>query len=94
MIMTTIEYRWLLHPGIEAQIFHDSGQIFQHTKDLTLLNWQRNYGFGIRFRNATGTQLRLEFATSVEGFTWHISFGNRPLPILGGGPVRYPLYRP
>jgi hypothetical protein len=94
MIMTTIEYRWLLHPGIEAQIFHDSGQIFQHTSDITLFNWQRNYGFGIRFRNATGTQLRLEFATSAEGFTWHITFGARPVPTLGGGPVRYPLYRP
>jgi hypothetical protein len=94
MILATLEYRWLIHPGIEAQIFYDSGQIFQHTNDISLLNWQRNYGFGLRFRNKTGTQFRLEFASSDEGFSWHITFGDRPIPILGGGPVRYPLYRP
>ncbi len=94
MILATVEYRWLLHPGIEAQIFYDSGQIFAHTDDLSFFDWQRNYGFGIRFRNATGTQFRLEMASSAEGFSVHIIFGDRPLRTLGGGPVRYPLYRP
>lgn len=93
-ILTTLEYRWLFHPRIEADIFLDSGQIFEHTDDLSFFDWQRNYGFGIRFRNATGTQFRLEVGSSSEGFSWHITFGDRPVRALGGGPVRYPLYRP
>jgi outer membrane protein insertion porin family len=94
MILTTLEYRWLLHPRIEAEIFHDSGQIFEHTNDLKFFDWHRNYGFGIRFRNATGTQFRFELATSAEGISVHIIFGDRPIRALGAGPVRYPLYRP
>jgi hypothetical protein len=94
MILTTIEYRWLLHPRIEAELFHDSGQIFEHTHDLEFFDWHRNYGFGLRFRNATGTQFRFEFATSNEGISVHFTFGDRPLRAVGSGPVRYPLYRP
>ena len=94
MILNTLEYRWLVHPGIEFLISHDSGQIFEHTSDLKFLNWHRQFGFGFRFRNATGTQFRLEVARSSEGFSVHITFGDRPLPALGAGPVRNPLYRP
>jgi hypothetical protein len=93
-IFTTLAYRWLLHPRIEAEIFLDSGQIFEHTDDLSLLDWHRNYGFGIRFRNETGTQFRLEMGYGAEGFSWHLTFGDRPIRPLGSGPVRYPAYRP
>lgn len=94
MILNTLEYRWLLHPRIEFLISHDSGQIFDHTKNLKFLDWHRQFGFGFRFRNATGTQFRFEVARSSEGVSVHITFGDRPLPALGAGPVRNPLYRP
>ena len=93
MLFATIEYRWAIHPTIQAAIFLDEGQIFQHTRDLNWTNWNRNYGFGFRFLGRTGTLARLEFATGSEGFSFHISFGDRMEPRLGG-PVRYPLYRP
>jgi hypothetical protein len=93
-ILTTIEYRFLIHPNMEVQIFHDSGQIYERTRDLSFFDWQRNFGLGFRLRNATGTQFRFEFATSSEGISVHFTFGDRPIRPLGSGPVRYPLYRP
>jgi hypothetical protein len=93
MIAATLEYRVAIHPNMEFQIFFDEGQIFQHTEDLRFLDWHRNFGVGLRFRNRTGTQFRIEFSSSDEGFTVHISFGGRPpRPLIG--PVRYPNYRP
>ena len=94
MILTSLEYRWLLNPNIEAAIFHVSGQIYDHTQDLKFFDWHRNYGFGTRLRNATGTQFRLEVATGDDGFSVHITFGDRPVRAFGAGPARYPLYRP
>jgi hypothetical protein len=92
MIAATLEYRVALHPNMEFQIFFDEGQIFQRTEELNFLDWHRNYGVGLRFRNRTGTQFRIEFAKSDERFTIHFSFGGRPpRPLIG--PVRYPNYR-
>jgi hypothetical protein len=93
MIFMTLEYRWALHPNFEAQLIHDAGQIFDRSEEFGFFDWHRNYGFGIRFRTEGGTQFRIEVASSVEGFSVHVSFGDRvPRPL--GGPVRYPLYRP
>jgi hypothetical protein len=94
MILTTIEYRFLIHPNMEVEIFHDSGQIYEHTHNLSFFDWQRNYGVGFRLRSATGTQFRFELASSSEGVSVHFTFGDRPIRALGSGPVRYPLYRP
>jgi outer membrane protein insertion porin family len=94
LILTTIEYRFLIHPNMEVEIFHDSGQIYEHTDDLSFFDWQRNYGVGFRLRSATGTQFRFELASSSEGVSVHFTFGDRPIRALGSGPVRYPLYRP
>lgn len=93
MIFVTLEYRVAIHPNVDFQVFFDEGQIYQHTEDLNFKDWHRNYGVGFRFNNTTGTQFRIELATSSEGFTLHISFGDR-LPRPLGGPVRYPNYRP
>jgi len=92
-ILLDLEYRFAIHPNVDAQIFFDEGQVFQHTRDLSFLDWHRTYGFGFRVHSAAATQLRLELARGVDGFTVHLSFGDRPQRQLGG-PVRYPLYRP
>ena len=94
MILASLEYRYKIHPNIELEIFYDSGQIYEHTEDLSFFDWQRNYGFGMRLRNSTGTQFRFSLASSSEGVTFSFSFGDRPIRPLGSGPVRYPLYRP
>ncbi len=93
MIFATLEYRIFLNPNMDFSIFYDEGQIYQNTDTLSFLDWHRTYGVGFRFNNATGTQLRMELASSSEGFSFHIIFGGRmPRPL--GGPVRYPNYRP
>lgn len=94
MILVSLEYRYKIHPNIELEIFYDAGQIYENTDDLSFYDWQRNYGFGFRLRNATGTQFRFSLATSSEGVTFNVAFGDRPIRPLGSGPVRYPLYRP
>ena len=93
MIYMSLEYRYALAPTFELQLLHDAGQIFDRTHELRFANWHRMYGVGLRFRTETGTMFRVEVARSVEGVTFHISFGDR-VPRSLGGPVRYPVYRP
>lgn len=92
LVLATFEYRYRIHPNIQAYYFFDEGQIFDHTRDLRWLNWHRNYGLGFKMSTARSTFLRIESGRSREGWTLHISFGDlvrRPL----GGPIRYGTYR-
>ncbi len=92
LVLNTIEYRYALSPNLQAFIFFDQGQIFNRTSDLSLTNWHRNYGFGVKFRSAAATVLGLELGYGEEGINFHITFGDRvPTPL--GGPIRYGRYR-
>jgi hypothetical protein len=94
LFLLSLEYRYRLHPNIQAIPFFDEGQIFDQTSDLTWLNWHRNYGLAFRYRAgaAKGTVVRLEFGHSREGFLFHLSFGDRPQPPLRG-PIRWGAYK-
>jgi hypothetical protein len=94
LFLLSLEYRYRLHPNIEAIPFFDEGQIFDQSADLSWLNWHRNYGLAFRYRAgvAKGTVLRLEFGHSSEGFQFHLSFGDRPQPPLRG-PIRWGAYK-
>jgi outer membrane protein assembly factor BamA len=94
LFLLSLEYRYRLHPNIQAILFFDEGQIFDRTEDLSWLNWHRNYGLGFRYRAGAenSTVVRVEFGHSSEGFQFHISFGDRVLPPLRG-PIRYGAYR-
>jgi len=95
LFLLSLEYRYRLHPNIEAIPFFDEGQIFDQTADLSWLNWHRNYGLGFRYRAGVEkrTVLRLELGHSSEGIQFHLSFGDRPQPRLSG-PIRWGAYRP
>ncbi len=92
LLLLSLEYRYHLHPNIEAIPFFDEGQIFDRTDDLTWLNWHRNYGFGFRYHTETGTVVRIELGHSSEGLQFHILFGDRQRPPLRG-PIRYGAYK-
>jgi hypothetical protein len=92
LMLLSLEYRYRIHPNIQAIPFFDEGQIFDRTADLAWLNWHRNYGLGFRLRTATGTFLRIECGRSSEGFLLHITFGDRERPPLRG-PIRYGAYK-
>jgi outer membrane translocation and assembly module TamA len=94
LFLLSLEYRYRLHPNIQAIPFFDEGQIFDRTADLSWLNWHRNYGLGFRYRAgaAKGTVVRLEFGRSSEGFQFHLSFGDRSQPPLSG-PIHWGAYK-
>jgi len=88
----TLEYRYQVHPNYQAFIFFDEGQMFEQTSDLSWLNWQRNYGFGIKMHSSRGAYFRFDFGYSEEGIQYHILWGDRPARPLGGA-IRYGTYR-
>jgi hypothetical protein len=94
LFLLTLEYRYRLHPNIQAIPFFDEGQIFDRTEDLSWLDWHRNYGLAFRYRAGVenGTVMRIEFGYGSKGFQFHISFGDRVPPPLRG-PIRYGAYR-
>jgi hypothetical protein len=92
LMTLSLDYRYRLHPNFEASIFHDAGQIFDRTSELTWFNWHRNYGISLRLHSNYRTILRLEYGFSSEGSMFHLSFGDRP-PQRIGGAVRYGTYR-
>jgi hypothetical protein len=94
LFLLSLEYRYRLHPNIQAIPFFDEGQIFDQTADLSWLNWHRNYGLAFRYRAgaANKTVVRLEFGRSSEGFQLHVSFGDRLQPPLSG-PIRWGAYK-
>ncbi len=92
LILLSLEYRYRIHPNIQAVPFFDEGQIFDNTDELAWLNWHRTYGFGLRFRSVRGTILRIEYGRSKEGNAFHIVFGDRERPPIRA-PIRYGAYK-
>ncbi len=90
--LLSLEYRYQIHPMIQAIPFFDEGQIFDRTEDLSWMNWHRNYGLGFRIRSRATTLLRLDLGHSTEGLLFHITFGDRERPPLRG-PLRYGAYK-
>ena len=92
LALVSLEYRYKIHPNIQAYPFFDEGQIFNSVKDVSWTNWHRNYGLGFRLRTARSTVLRIEYGKSSEGSHFHIIFGDRERPPLSA-PVRYGVYK-
>lgn len=92
IMLMALEYRYRLHPNIQALLFFDEGQIFNRTSELSWLNWHRNYGLGFKLLAGASTYVRVEYGRSKEGFQFHLSFGDRERRPLGG-PIRYGTYR-
>ena len=92
LMLLSLEYRYRVHPNMQAVPFFDEGQVFDRTADVAWLNWHRNYGFGFRFRTAAGPFLRIDYGRSSEGFQIDVTFGDRERPPLRG-PIRYGGYK-
>ncbi|MFQ5739912.1 MAG: BamA/TamA family outer membrane protein [Acidobacteriota bacterium] len=83
-LLATLEYRYKIHPNIQAILFFDQGQVFNRSAELRWRNWHRSYGLGIKFKTSAGTVFGIEYGQSREGFQIHITFGDRPSRSLGG----------
>ena len=93
LMLLSLEYRYKMHPNIQAVPFFDEGQIFQRTSDLSWLHWHRTYGIGFRFRASSGaTVLRVNYGRSSEGYQIDVTFGDRARPPMRG-PIRSGGYK-
>ncbi len=92
LFLLSLEYRYRLHPNIQAVPFFDEGQIFDRSEDLRWLNWHRNYGLGFSYHTARSTVFRIGFGRGKEGLQFYLIFGDRERPSLRG-PIRYGAYK-
>jgi len=92
LALLTLEYRYALHPNLHTAFFFDEGQIFNRSSELSWLNWHRTYGLGFRLKSGRGSVLGIELGRSGEGWSMHITFGDRERRPLST-PVRFGKYR-
>lgn len=78
----SVEYRWPLwvvrgrdDVGLDAYLFSDSGQVFDHTAEISLNNFQFTGGVGMRFVNAQRhLAARFELGLSDEDVIVRLTF--------------------
>lgn len=78
----SVEYRWPLwvardrdDTGVDAYLFSDSGQVFDHTNEISLTNFQFTGGGGLRLVNANrGMGARFELGMSEEDLVVRLTF--------------------
>ncbi len=78
----SLEYRWPIwvvrgrdDMGVDAYLFTDSGQVFDHTSDLSLNNYQWTGGGGLRLISAErGMSARFELGLSDEDLVVRLTF--------------------
>ncbi len=79
----SLEYRWPIwvvrgrdDMGVDAYLFTDSGQVFDHTSDLSLNNYHWTGGGGLRLVSADrGLSARFELGLSDEDVVVRLTFG-------------------
>ena len=82
MTGATLEYRWPAWiqnrpegSGIDAYVFGDLGQPFDHTHEIAMANLLWSAGFGLRFRLTEKNRMnyRADIAWGRDGYEWYVS---------------------
>jgi hypothetical protein len=76
-ILLTLEYRWYVQEFADMAIFYDAGKVAPERSQIDLEDLKRSIGVGLRFHGPETTVIRLEVATSREG--WRFIFGFTPV---------------
>jgi hypothetical protein len=71
----TAEYRWEVSTGFDMALFFDAGKVFDRPSEIDFTGMESSAGFGLRFKNARSTALRLDTGFSREGVQVWLSFG-------------------
>ena len=74
-ILINAEYRWEVWTYVDFTLFYDAGKVFSDFDELNFDGLESAYGFGIRTHAPGGFLLRMDVASSSEGFKFHIGSG-------------------
>ncbi len=74
-ILINAEYRWEVWTYLDFTLFYDAGKVFSDIDQLNFDGLESAYGFGIRTHAPGGFLLRMDLASSSEGFRFHIGSG-------------------
>lgn len=74
-ILINAEYRWEVWTYMDFSLFYDAGKVFSEFDQLNFDDLESAYGFGVRMHAPGGFLLRMDVASSNEGFRFHIGSG-------------------
>ncbi len=74
-ILINAEYRWEVWTYLDFTLFYDAGKVFSDFDQLNFDGLESAYGFGIRTHAPGGFLLRMDVASSSEGYKFHIGSG-------------------
>ena len=74
-ILINAEYRWEVWTYVDFTLFYDAGKVFSDFDQFNVDGLESAYGFGIRTHAPGGFLLRMDVASSSEGFKFHIGSG-------------------
>ena len=67
-VLIQSEYRWEASSVLDLALFADGGKVFQNWNELNFHKLESDFGFGLRFKSASATALRIDTGFSHEGF--------------------------
>ena len=67
LVLLQAEYRWEIFTAVDGAIFYDAGKVAPRAEDLTLREFETDYGIGFRFGTINGIFLRIEGAFGSSG---------------------------
>jgi Omp85 superfamily domain len=70
------EYRWEASEVLDLALFADGGKVFHNWDQWNLHQIEGSFGFGLRFKGASGVALRIDTGFSHEGFQVWFRTGN------------------
>lgn len=82
--LVSAEYRWFIHPKVQAYGFADAGRVFSGLDRLSARGWRLGYGAGFRLFSDTGTLVVSQVASSIDGGV-HVDVSLDPGGAAGSG---------
>lgn len=70
------EYRWEIFTLLDAAVFADAGKVFHRDRDFNFQKFEKDAGFGLRFKSREAVAFRIDTAFSREGFGIWLTFAH------------------
>jgi hypothetical protein len=76
MLAIQAEYRYEILTALDGALFYDAGQVAPRLDDFRWRDFERNWGFGLRFGGNGGVFVRFDVAYGGEGPRTWLRFGH------------------